>query len=316
MSVAPTLAPTVDPAAAYPEFARLATALRDLDWDGVRAVVDGQEPAARTRLIRLAGELSEGGVLPRPRLTAEPGDTLAAALLAGRRIKTAWDIRTGARAADVSRDQFDRFHAILRTAEQLLIDAAAYDPSDPAVWVQRLVTARGLGLGQSEARRRYDRLSEYDPHHLPGQSQLLQQIAPKWGGSLETMHAFARTQMLAAPEGAPNALLVLEAHLEHWLDLPGADQGRYFTDGRVREEIREAAARSVLHPAYRRTVGWVTVENYFAFMFGMIDDEVAAARHFTAVGHLVSESPWEYLGNPLTVFTRRRDRALRRGSAR
>ncbi|MFK3983338.1 hypothetical protein ACI2K4_23520 [Micromonospora sp. NPDC050397] len=316
MPAAPTLSPTVDPAAAYPELVSFRAALRGGDWDGVRALADAQDPAGRTRLIALAADHEEAGPLPRQRLAADPADTLAGALLGARLVMEAWEVRSSRQAQFVSQARFARFHEILRDAERVLIDAAAYDPTDAAVWTHRMPTARGLQLGLSEARRRYDRLAEHHPHHLPAQSHLLQQLAPKWGGTLEAMHDFARTEMLAAPEGAPNAVLVVEAHLEQWMQLSAGERNSYLTRTEVREQIREAAARSVQHPSYRRTVGWVQVENYFAFMFGMIGDDVAAARQFAAIGHLASESPWHYLGDPLTVFAQRRDKAVKRGGAR
>ena len=318
MPAAPTMAPTMDPSAAYPELVSLCTALLARDWAAVRAILAEQDPAGRTRLIRFAGDVPEAGPLLREQVAADPTDTLAATLLASRLIEEAWEVRSGARAQYVSRDQFARFHEILRDAERLLIDAAAYDPSDPAVWVQRLITARGLELGQSEARRRYDRLAEHDPHHLPGQVQFLQQVAPKWSGSLEEMHGFARTAMLAAPEGAPNAVLVVEAHIEHaLLELKGDERGRYFRKAQVREEVREAAARSILHPAYRRTVGWVSVENTFAFMFshdGRLRSRRPGCSPDSGTWPANFPGPTSVIRSPL--FQQFRDQATKKGGAR
>jgi hypothetical protein len=112
-------------------------------------------------------------------------------------------------------------------------------------------------------------------------------------------------------------VLVAQAHLEEASDISDDKaRRRYFKDRRVRDEIREAAARSVLHPAYQRTVGWVAVHNTFALMLGLIGDHVAAARQFDAVGHLVSELPWGYLGEPVAVFREHRARAMRKGGHR
>jgi len=306
---------TADPAAAYPELVNLRSALYAHDWPAVRTLVDSQEADARTRLISFGGATTAVRLFLQSRTEAEPTDTLAAGMLAACLVKEAWQVRSNARAQYVSREQFAEFHQLLRDAERLLIDAAAYEPADTAVWVQRLITARGLQLGQSEARRRYDRLAEHDPHHLAGQSQLLQQLCPKWGGSFEAMDSFARAEMLAAPEGAPNAVLVAEAHLEHLIDMTGDERRRYLTGHRVHEEIGEAAARSVLHPAFRRTIGWVAVHNTFALMFSLIGDYAAASQQFAAVGNLVSDLPWRYFGDPVTVFQEHRTRAIKRGGA-
>jgi hypothetical protein len=308
--------PTADVAAIYPEVGQLRSALRARDWSGVRAALEHQEPAARTWLIRFAAEVDGTAPFLRQRLAEDPANPLAGVLLGTRLIEEAWAVRTRQRAKYVSADQFARFREILLQAEQVLIDAAAYQPDEHAVWVERLVSARGLGLGQSEARRRYDRLAEHDPHHLPGQAQLLQQLCPKWGGSFDVMHEFARAAASAAADGAHNAVLVAEAHLEHFGDLEGNERQRYIADPRVREEIREAADRSVRHPAFRRTIGWVWVESVFALMFLIVNDHAAAAERFAALGQRVSEQPWAMFGDPVEVFQEERARAFAKAGVR
>lgn len=178
-AVAPHATPNFDPAAAYPAVAVLKSALARRDWPGVRAVFAELPPAGRSTLVHIGGGEPEVEDFLREALTADPDDTLAASMLGYHLIKTGWAVRTTARAKYVSREKFAIFHDYLRKAEQILIDAAARDPADVSVWVNRLVSARGLQLGLSEVRRRYDRLAGYDPHHLPGQTQLLQSLCPK-----------------------------------------------------------------------------------------------------------------------------------------
>jgi hypothetical protein len=206
---------------------------------------------------------------------------------------------------------------MLAQAEQILIDAAARDPLEASVWVNRLISARGLELGGSEVRRRYDQLARIDPHHLPGQQQVLQSWCPKWSGSWEQVHGFARECMLAAPEGSLNAVLVVEGHLERWLDAEGGDAGeRYLNSAHARTEIYEAAHRSVWHPAFRRCYGWVGVQSTFAMAFSLIGDEPAAASQFAALGHLGTERPWDYLGDPGREIVKRRARAFAKAGAK
>ena len=319
MSVAPAPPPPVfDAAAAYPEMARVQGALRERDWAGLRAIVDAApDPVARTMLIGHGAETP--GIEPflREVLDRDPDDGAAAAMLGGHLVHAGWEVRTGARAQHVSREQFRVFFDHLRRAERVLIDGAARNPSDVAIWTQRLTSARGLQLGLSEARRRYDRLAAYDPHHLPAQSQLLQSLCPKWSGTWEQVHGFARERMLAAPKGAPNAVLVVTGHLERWLDEGGGDDGvRYLASAFARNEIYEAAARSVWDPAFRHGYGWVWVRSSFAMAFSLLGDEAAAAGQFAALGHLASESPWHHLGRPADQITKRRARAYAKAGAR
>jgi hypothetical protein len=302
-----------DPAAAYPEIAGLRQALDRRDWTACRNVLDAVPPADRSALIRTGSKADGLENFLRDVLRRDPADSTAGALLGYHLIQVGWDIRTGARAQYVTRDQFTAFHDWLTKAEIVLIDAAARTPGDPAVWTARLPSARGLGLGRSEARRRYDRLAAADPHHLPGQVEFLQQLCPKWSGSWELLHPFCRDAMLATPPGSPHALLVAEGHIEHWLELAedDLDAGRlYLATEPVRTELYEAAHRSVWHPEFRRTYGWLAALHAFAFVFSVLDDHRAAASMFTAIGRHGVEFPWQYLGEPVATFTTRRARAL------
>jgi hypothetical protein len=291
MRSATTADHTTDPAAAHPEIARLRPMLRQGHLDAARALLADRAPADRTLLIAHtvggfgSGHTPSGRIVSgddrlrralRAAVAADPADTLAAVLLGGALIHHAWSI--GGRSA--------QFRTLLCEAERLLCDAVARDPRDCAGWVLRLTTARGLSLGQAEAQRRYDRLAEIDPHHLPGQTMMLQQLCPRWGGSLDAALGFARTAMLAAPEGAPNAALVVEAHLERLTVLSSKDRTRQIADGRLHEEIRAAAARSVDHPAFTHTCDWIRVRTVFAMMFGLLGDRAAATRQVDALGPL------------------------------
>jgi hypothetical protein len=206
-------------------------------------------------------------------------------LLAERYIHIGWTIRSRASAEHVSRDQFEQFHAWLRKAEQRLIEVCAEQPTYAPAWTARLLTARGLQLGQSEARRRYDRLSAHHPHQFRAQSQLLQQLCPKWGGSWEAVHGFAQECVSAAPDGSPAGVLVAEAHVEHGLDLSDVAGTEYMRNVSVRNELRHAAQVSVLHPDHRP--GWpsVTGHSTFALAFSLGGHLKDAAPHFAALGN-------------------------------
>lgn len=301
---------TTDPAAAYPEVEPVRTAMEAGDWPAARAQLTGRPADTRTRLIQICAEYAAPGFLESV-VRADPADTTAAAMLAHRIIDEAWTVRTRARAQHVSREQFEKFHEILGSAERLTAETVAHDGSDPAVWTMRLLVARGLEMGQAEARRRYDQVALRDPHHLSAQSQLLQQLCPKWGGTLEAMHDYARGCARSAPEGAHNAVLIAEAHFEHALDLSGGAH-KYLNSREVATELREAAERSVLHPSFQRTVGWVYVYHAFAMVFGLMGDRATARPLFEATGNLVSEMPWRYFGDPIPVFREHRERAMRK----
>jgi hypothetical protein len=104
-------------------------------------------------------------------------------------------------------------------------------------------------------------------------------------------------------------------HIEHWLDLDThSARHAYLRSDAVRGEVYAAAHRSVWHPDFHRTHGWVSVMSTFAAVFALLDDMPAVGSLFTALGDLATEWPWQYIGDPATVISQYRARALPSGS--
>ena len=308
----------LDPGAAYQEFAPARAAMQARDWPAVRGLLDRVPPPLRTAVIATCGEELPDPSFPAGVLNADPDDTTAASVLGAHLITTGWKIRTDAAAEQVSRRQFEKFHEWLRQAEAVLVEAAARNPRDPAVWTELMISGRGLQVGQSEVRRRYDRAVQADPHHLPAQMQLVQQLCPKWGGSWAEVHGFAREAMLAAPFGHPQGALVADAHIEHGFagnrlaPMVAGTISKHLRDEQVRAELYDAARRSVWHPEFRRWYGWEWAASTFAMVFSLLGDERGAAHLFGVLGNLGTKQPWEYLGMPAYQLRKRRRRALAR----
>lgn len=310
---APLPAPTFDVAAAYPEVNDLRKALDAADWPAVQAVFADRDADGRTLLVGAAGDQVGTEPFLRRVYDSDPTDQLAGALLGNQLIRDGWRIRSAYRAKYVSRAQFEQFHDHLRRAEQVLIDVTARYPDDAAAWTQRITIARGLQLGQNEARRRYDQLARKHPHHAPAQAALLQQLCPKWSGDWDRAFAFARECAQAAPAGAPNAVLVAEAHLERWLDFDTQrERTAYLRSTPVVDEVMQAGQRSVLHPDFVDRPGWVWVRSTFALMFSLTEQWPAAASQFTALGNLGTEYPWAYVDDA-EGYTKYRAKAYAKG---
>jgi hypothetical protein len=306
--------PSFDQAAAYPEVAALRAALSAGDWAAVRALHDPLPWEGRQLLVFDAAEQDGVERFLRSVIERDPHDLVATTMYAVRLVVMGWSVRTGARAKDVSDEQFKVFFDHLRQAEEILLWACARDPMSATAWCERVVTARGLQLGQSEARRRYERAVRHLPHYLPAQSQLLQQLCPKWSGDFATMHAFARQCTEQAPPGAHNGVLVVEGHVEHWLELESGKDAEYITSEAVKAEIRMAGERSVLHPDFRRTPGWVRTVSTFALGFSMIRDWPQAKYCFTMLGPYADRRNWDYLnGGAEQAFAHHRALAMEHG---
>ncbi|WP_327736936.1 hypothetical protein OG749_27690 [Streptomyces nojiriensis] len=313
--------PVFEPADRIPALASLRSAVRHEDWAAVAASFDGlDDEDDRTLACRVVAETDGSEVFLRRAAERSPRDPLPRTLLADRLVQVGWGIRTGHRAQHVSKRQFDDFHAHLRRAEILLIDVCAEHPQYALAWYLRVVTSRGLELGVGETRRRYDRLAEHHPHHFGGQAQLLQQICPKWGGSWEAAHGFARECAADAPDGRPNGALVAIAQLENYLEIAEQTSVRaastYLRDLDNQTRRLEAAARSVLHPAARADAfRSVDAHSAFAAAHSAAARHAAAAPHFRALGDRASEFPWCYLGSGdhEDEFERHRKIALAKG---
>jgi hypothetical protein len=295
----------------FPELTRLAQAVRAADWSTVEAFFAGRtDPDDRVSAAWMVTGMDESA----PLLEAHANGTLGRTLHGIRLVLEGWNIRTEARARHVSREQFAGFHEYVSRAERVLIDATALNPDDIVAWTERVVIARALSFGQSEARRRYDRIGRHAPHVLCAQRQLLQKLCPKWGGSFDAAEAFVRERVAAAPEGSPVPALIVEFHTERWLE-GGTKSGlvRYMSDPAVRADVRAAAERTVWNPQFRPGLLKYEVHNLFAFTFSAMDEPRLAAQEFAAIGACATRSPWSYLGDKETVFTEHRAAALARG---
>ncbi|MEU9377485.1 hypothetical protein AB0D94_27460 [Streptomyces sp. NPDC048255] len=312
--------PVFEPADRIPSLAALREAVRRGDWDAVHSGLESlSSEDDRALASRIVAETDGAETFLQSHADRGPRDPLARTLLADRLVQIGWAIRSGHRAEHVSQDQFRDFHAYLRRAEVLLIDVCAEYPEYALAWYLRVITSRGLELGLSETRRRYDRLTEHHPHHYSGQSQLLQQICPKWGGSWEAAHGFAEQCAAAAPEGSPSGALVAIAQMEQYLEL-SQKESKGSAEAYLREpgnhaRLLDAAARSVLHPAFRADAHHaVNAHSAFAAAHCAAGRHAEAAPHFRALGDNASEFPWGYLSNDHeAVFVRHRKTALAKG---
>lgn len=313
MASAP-LAPVFDPAVAFPEARVLRDATQAGDWPTVSAFFARfTAPNERRFGVKITMDVPSAEPMLRDAIQRDRRSSLARVLLAAHLVERGWTIRTSARAAHVSREQFAEMHEQLRHAERILIDVTAREPANELAWWLRLTTSRGLELGQSETRRRYDRLAVHHPGFLSAQANLLGQLYPKWGGSWEAAEAFVRECTAAARPGDAQGVLVADLHLERWLDLGTQDGLKHLRQPSVHEELVAAAASSVLHPAYRSRFGWVGAHSVFAMVFSLIGDEPRAAVHFRALDGRATEFPWAYLPDPAAEYERRRARALAKG---
>lgn len=297
----------------------LVNAANRSDWTAVRPILarypDDQLSALLAAMSQNAAGLYDW--LTTVRQDAQD-DPLAVLALGSATISYAWKIRSGLKAQHVSREQFARFHDLLREAEEHLYRAAELDPASAAPWCELVTTGRGLQVGTELVGRRFEAVTSRCPAHRIAHQQMLQALCRKWSGSHEQMHEFAAAAA-AGPHGARLAHLVALAHLERWLDLPaGAERSAYMKEPAVRKELEEAADLALFPPESADPRSPYYVANVFAMAFSLAGLHGPARRAFELTDGVVTRSPWQY-GNgrdQVTLFTVWRDKARSARTAR
>jgi hypothetical protein len=229
---------------------------------------------------------------------AERDSSLARTVLGARLIVMAWNARGAHLARYVSQSQWEVFGNHLQHAERVLADATALDPANAAAWTARITTARGLSLTADESRRRYQRAAEHCDTPYIAQAQLLQNLCPKWQGSLAEMHAFARECLAEAKAGSLGGAIVANAHVEQAFTATYLREiSEYLGQRKVRDQLTAAAEHTVLHPEFAPCHGDVAANTTFAFASHTGGDFTQAARHFAALGSRAAEYPWHVLND-------------------
>ncbi|MFF4813857.1 hypothetical protein ACFY2K_04665 [Kitasatospora sp. NPDC001309] len=305
----PGSAPRLDPAFGDESVRVLLGQAAAGDWTALRPALAAATGAELTFLVGAVSDVAGVEQWTARAVADAPGDALPLLLSGARHVTWAWEARSGARAQHVGEEQWKLFHQRLDVAEEQLLEVAEREPGWLAPWFFLQISARGASLGEEVATARFEAAVRREPGHPGSHRQRLQQLSAKWGGSHDAMHGFARSSMLAAPEGSPLGELVALAHLERWLDLPDGEDHAYLSGPAVVAELQEAAFRSVLHPDFVPDRGWQSSFNTFAMAFSLADQRKTARLLFDALDGTVTESPWHYLaGDPVKAFRAHRDR--------
>ncbi|MEU0910033.1 hypothetical protein [Streptomyces althioticus] len=239
------------------------------------------------------------------RAVEEDKEHRATALLisGARHVQWGWEARTAARAAHVTEEQWRLFHERLRIAERHLFEAAELRPDWVTPWHRLLTSARGMSLGPAVADVRFDAALRREPLDFECHLDRLTQLQPRWGGEPGRALAFAREAFAGAPDGHRLGALVAMAHIENWVE---SDDGSCLDTAEVQEELRTAARRSILHPAYVRRPGWQYDFSMFAMALSLSGEGVACGRVFHELDGAWTEWPWSYFAEPEQQYARRR----------
>ncbi|MFJ7629204.1 hypothetical protein ACIQZN_22190 [Streptomyces sp. NPDC097595] len=285
----------------------LVEAARAGDWEAVKAALTpfdlGRDHQILNELEELDGVQDWIG-----RAAEEDKEHRATALLiaGARHIQWGWEARTAARASQVTREQWRVFHERLRIGEEQLLEAAELRPEWVTPWRRLLTSGRGMSLGADITEARLDAALRRAPLDLETHIDWISQLQPRWGGEPGEALRFARDAYAEAPEGDRIGCVIPMAHIEDWVE---SDETDCLKTDEIREELRRAAERSILHPAYERRPGWQHDFNIFAMALSLAGERQTAKRVFHALDGAFTSWPWAYFGEPEKQFARHQRRA-------
>jgi hypothetical protein len=289
------VADTYDRVGSVPEFSALADAVDRRDWPAAEEALSALPADQESYALELLAEEDGVETFLEESVAAHPASARARTALAARWIVLGWSARGHALASDTSGDQFAAFREWLIRAEQLLTAVCADDPAYAPAWAARILTARGLEVGQSEAIRRYRQVDSLFPHHFPAQRDALIYLSPRWHGDNRTAHAFALKALQEAPDGSDSGSLIAFYHLERWMEAGRDEAGAaILAQPAVLDEIRDAAARSVLHPSHVPGPLGIQAQSAFALALWLAGERADAAVHLRALGGRASAFPWDH----------------------
>ncbi|MCX3058401.1 hypothetical protein [Streptomyces beihaiensis] len=277
------------------------------DWEAVKGALI---PFDLGRDHQVLGELAgvDGVQDWIGRAVEEDGEHRATALLisGARHIVWGWEARTRQSAKYVTQEQWRLFHERLHIAEEQLLEAAELRPDWVAPWCRLLTSGRGMSLGDAVHQARLDAALRREPLDLEAHVERVSQLQPRWSGEPGQALAFARAAFADAPDGHRLGCVIAVAHIEEWME--SADDDDHLVTPRTQEELREAALRSILHPAYERRPGWQEDFNTFAMALGLSRESTVAPRVFQELGGAFTRWPWRYMPQPEAAYARFRGR--------
>ncbi|MEV8409059.1 hypothetical protein AB0R12_25695 [Streptomyces niveus] len=233
-------------------------------------------------------------------LAESPRDPDAVLVKAEHCVQQAWEIRTGARASSVSRDQFQAFFALLDDAVPVIGAAAELNPTDPVPWQVALTHARGSQAPREVFDAYWAEATARAPHHYGCHVSAMQYLCDKWYGSHGEMFDFAERAAGEALPGSKLHALPLLAAVEYDVVADGGNGGAGIERSRIHAALKRAQELSDAYPQGDPEVAGV--RNHLALMLVLADRHGEALEQFRAVGSHATQYPWAYLGDARGEF--------------
>ncbi|WP_456820098.1 hypothetical protein [Cellulomonas sp. URHB0016] len=248
-------------------------------------------------------------------LREHPSDPQALAVRAQLAAAYAWSVRGSAYEVQDPSRWFEAIH----DAEAIVREAVAAAPADPSPRTTLVLIARGQQVDHDELDRRLADVLALAPQHLAAHEHALQYKAAKWFGSTDEMFTFARAASAQADPGSALNLLVVTAHVEHWLALSGKSShlaSKHMEAPATRAEITAAVDRWRAGDGGPSPVGRAAAHNLLAFAYWLAEQPDEAVEHLAVTRERLSDMPWGMVDEATAVHARVQAWARQKASAR
>lgn len=216
-------------------------------------------------------------------------------------VEWAWEARGRGYAATVAPETWAVFDGRLSEAAAVLMRAHDLAPGSIEPWLHLLAVARGRQLGVEAARSCFDQAQDREPWEPNTCLAMIQNLAPKWGGTDDSMFEFAREVTASAPASSPAHGVVPMAYLELLVQrmrtLPEAEALAPGEGPDAHDELLAAAERSIFDPGYVTDAQGLRTADIFLLASYLGGHDLLSQRTIELMAGRYGEHPFDYFGD-------------------
>lgn len=211
----------------------------------------------------------------------------------------AWRVRGSGAGSTVSEDDAVSFTDLLEEAMEAIQASDQQNEQHAETCARAIRVCMGLGLDEPTTMSFFEAGKGFEPEHLHLHLMMANYLTPKWRGSKEALHAFAKENFEQHPHGHL-VVLPLFAIVEEALYYGMTDQSEKEKQVWLRIDYRELSLH--LFDQYsRRSVAdsevlAPIVFNYFSYVFYQQKRTQLARQALEGMQNHITTYPWSYEG--------------------
>jgi len=240
---------------------------------------------------------------------ADESEPLAFLVRGRARIARAWEARGNAPAAFLTEEAWQEVTIRMMAAERDLLRAAELDPADPTPWSYLITVGTTLAYPRPVVDNCFRQALARDAEHFGAHQRMLQHLCEKWHGDSGEALVFARNAAATCSTASDLPILIIDAHIEHWLYL--RDFERLSRDAKA--ALRESGTLDECLNAYERSLGSASSDsrastmlarNIAATWFYLVRDRKRLRQELAKIRNAWTADPWAYLEEPQAAYAR------------